>query len=340
MTNRAVSSPLPCGLRRTRRRDHEPPPVVARLGWRFHHVGVPTATARPGEIFLEAFGLHVSGFGSSPYGVEWMRFDPDSALHELIRTVPHVAFEVDDLEAALAGQQVLHPPGSPSEGVRSAMIAHDGAPIELISFARPPARTPRDGDDAEAEAGVALRFPEPADAVPLFDAVRESIAELHPWAPWCPLTYGLDDAARWVGEQPAAREAGTAFEFVVVDAGGRILGCCGVNQVNRGFRLGNLGYWIRTSATGRGRATRAARLAAEWAFANTDLQRLELLVAVENRASQAVAAKAGGALEGRLRCRFVVHGRTQDAFVYSIVRPASHEAPGAGIAFPLRDSAP
>ena len=53
-----------------------------------------------------------------------------------------------------------------------------------------------------------------------------------------------------------------------------------------------------------------------------------------------VAAKAGGALEGRLRCRFVVHGRTQDAFVYSIVRPASHEAPGAGIAFPLRDSAP
>lgn len=178
---------------------------------------------------------------------------------------------------------------------------------------------------------VTLRFPEPRDVEPLFAAVRESIPELHPWAPWCPLTYGLADAARWVGQQPAAREAGTAFEFVVVDADGRILGCCGVNQINAGFRLGNLGYWVRSTATRRGIATAAARRAADWAFRNTDLHRLELLVAVENHASQAVALKAGATLEGRLRCRFLVHGRFQDAFVYSILRPLPHPCsePGA-----------
>ena len=110
---------------------------------------------------------------------------------------------------------------------------------------------------------VTLRFPEPRDVEPLFAAVRESIPELHPWAPWCPLTYGLADAARWVGQQPAAREAGTAFEFVVVDADGRILGCCGVNQINAGFRLGSLGYWVRSSAARRGVATAAARQAAD-----------------------------------------------------------------------------
>jgi hypothetical protein len=121
-------------LQFTRRRGHEPPPVTAQLGWRYHHVGIPTSVARPGETYLEQLGFFVAGFRASPYGVEWMRFEKGSPVHELIRTVPHVAFEVDDLDAAIAGQHVICPPGSPSEGVRSAMIVHDGAPIELISF--------------------------------------------------------------------------------------------------------------------------------------------------------------------------------------------------------------
>jgi len=118
------------------RLDHEPPPAIAKLGWRYHHLGIPTDVPRPGETHLQEFGLYVSGFGTSPYGVEWMRFEAHSPLHELIRTVPHVAFEVDDLDAALEGQEVIHPPGSPSAGVRAAMIVHDGAPIELITFGR------------------------------------------------------------------------------------------------------------------------------------------------------------------------------------------------------------
>lgn len=74
------------------RLDHEFPPAIAQWGWRFHHVGIPTSTPGPGETHLEAFGMHVSGFPESPYGVEWMRFDPDSPVSELIRTVPHLAF--------------------------------------------------------------------------------------------------------------------------------------------------------------------------------------------------------------------------------------------------------
>ena len=118
------------------RRDHEPPPVVSKLGWRYHHVGIPTDSPRPNEKHLDAFGLHVSGFSTSPFGIEWMRYSEDSPLHPAIRTIPHVAFEVDDLDAALEGQEVIHPPGSPSEGVRAAMILVDGAPVELIWFSR------------------------------------------------------------------------------------------------------------------------------------------------------------------------------------------------------------
>lgn len=129
-----ISDPSPVGLRFTTRLNHEPPPVTTQLGWRYHHVGIPSTVIRAGETHLRQFGLFVVGFSTSPYGIEWMRFEPGSPIHELIRTVPHVAFEVDDLDAALEGQTVIHSPGSPSEGLRSAMIVHNGAPVELISF--------------------------------------------------------------------------------------------------------------------------------------------------------------------------------------------------------------
>lgn len=118
------------------RRDDEPPVALARWGWRYHHTGIPTTQPREHERYLEQFGVHVSGFPESPYGIEWMRFEPGSPVANLIRSVPHVAFEVDDLDEAIAGKEVLAAPNSPSQGVRVAMIVHDGCPIELLQFTR------------------------------------------------------------------------------------------------------------------------------------------------------------------------------------------------------------
>ena len=80
--------------------------------------------------------LSVSGFASSPFGAEWMRFDEECGMHELIQTVPHIAFVVEDLDFELAtrGFTILTKPNPPSEGVRVAMIEHNGVPIELIEF--------------------------------------------------------------------------------------------------------------------------------------------------------------------------------------------------------------
>jgi len=118
------------------RGDDEPPAATARLGWRYHHIGIPTEVPHPGEKYIPQYKMYVSGFSSSPYGIEWMRFEAGCPLHEIIRSVPHIAFEVDDLDAALEGQEVISPPGSPSDGVRAAMIVHNGAPVELIAFRR------------------------------------------------------------------------------------------------------------------------------------------------------------------------------------------------------------
>ena len=101
---------------------------------RYHHLGVPTEIPRKDEVFLADFGVHVSSYRANPFGIEWMRYEEDSPLPEMVRTLPHLAFQVEDLDAALEGREVLIPPNSPSGGVRVAFIVHDGAPVEFLEF--------------------------------------------------------------------------------------------------------------------------------------------------------------------------------------------------------------
>ena len=117
-----------------KRRDNEPPQVIAHNGWRYHHLGIPTEKPRPGEHYIKHLKIYVSGFETSPYGIEWIRFDNDCPISDIVKTVPHIAFEVDNLATALQGKQVISQPGSPSKGVKVAMIVDNGAPIELIEF--------------------------------------------------------------------------------------------------------------------------------------------------------------------------------------------------------------
>jgi hypothetical protein len=101
---------------------------------RYHHLGIPTAIARENETYLPEFKMYVSGFDISPYGVEWIRFESDCPLPELVRTVPHIAFEVEDLEEEIRGKEVIISPNSPSPGVTVAFIVDNGAPVEFLQF--------------------------------------------------------------------------------------------------------------------------------------------------------------------------------------------------------------
>jgi hypothetical protein len=101
---------------------------------KYHHLGIPTLQRHDGEEYLEQFKTFVSGFETSPYGIEWMRYEPDAPLPEVVKTVPHIAFEVDDLAKELEGKEILIAPNSPSEGVMVAFIIDNGAPVEFLQF--------------------------------------------------------------------------------------------------------------------------------------------------------------------------------------------------------------
>ena len=118
------------------RLDHELAECIKEWGWEYHHLGIPTKEKMPNEKYIPHFKFYVSGFPTSPFGVEWMRFDADSPIHPLVQAIPHVAFKVENLDYELTAHNfnVITAPNPPSAGVRVAMIEHNGAPIELIEF--------------------------------------------------------------------------------------------------------------------------------------------------------------------------------------------------------------
>lgn len=118
------------------RRDSDLPKIIEEWGWKYHHMGIPTDIKMENEKYIPHLKFYVSGFDKSPYGIEWMRFEKDSSIHELIQKVPHIAFQVENLDLELSKRnfEILTKPNSPSDDVRVAMIKHNGAPIELIEF--------------------------------------------------------------------------------------------------------------------------------------------------------------------------------------------------------------
>src|SRR5438309_1390880 len=100
----------------------------------FHHVGVITDRRHSAEIYVPETKVYVTNPNDHPYRVEYLRFEPDSPVTGPVRNQPHMAFQVDDLDLAIAGEQVLLGPFRAMEGLRVVFILKDGAVFEFMQF--------------------------------------------------------------------------------------------------------------------------------------------------------------------------------------------------------------
>lgn len=167
---------------------------------------------------------------------------------------------------------------------------------------------------------IRLRRFRPDDIDALYEAATESVAEVHPWMPWCHPEYSRDESIAWVQSRQAAWERDEEYTFVIADSRtDRFLGSCGLNQIDRLRLRANLGYWVRTNESGRGIATAATRLLARFGFEELGLQRIEIIAAVNNLGSQRVATKAGATRECIARNRMRMHDRQVDAVCFSLI---------------------
>ena len=159
---------------------------------------------------------------------------------------------------------------------------------------------------------LTLRPWAPADAEAIVECI-DGDPEIARWLDQVPQPYSLEDAKAYIsglGEQAFA---------IVENETGRVVGSIGFGPVTDG--VGEIGYWLRADARGRGLGTRALALISRWAVARGDVSRVQLRADPENEASCRVAEKAGFQREGVLRS---AHwnprlGRRQDWVMYSLL---------------------
>ena len=135
-----------------------------------------------------------------------------------------------------------------------------------------------------------------------------------------PPNYTERDGREFMGTSEARRTAGEALEFAAVDAGdGTLLGSVGIHKLDWDQGSAEIGYWVGSPARRRGVATRAVRLLGGYALGELGLRRIEIIVHVDNHASQRVAERAGAVREGLDRREIGRHGIC-DVVVFALTR--------------------
>jgi RimJ/RimL family protein N-acetyltransferase len=153
--------------------------------------------------------------------------------------------------------------------------------------------------EALTDGATALRPWRDSDQQALVEACQDP--EIARWTR-VPADYGSSDAKAYLLQRFDMLSLGLAAPFAIVAApDGVLLGSVSLLRIASEHRRAEVGYWLAREARGGGHATRAVALICAWGFETLGLERIDLLAAVGNRASQKVAERTGFTAEGVLR---------------------------------------
>jgi RimJ/RimL family protein N-acetyltransferase len=172
--------------------------------------------------------------------------------------------------------------------------------------------------DPLVDGDTALRPWRDADLPELVQACRDR--EIVRWTS-VPANYTEADAHNYLRQRYDAAFAGLTAPFAVVHASdGRLLGSISLLRLSWEHARGEVGYWLAAQARGQGHATRAVRLICAWGLDALRLERIDLMAATGNPASQRVAERAGFTREAVLRSYMQGAFERQDMVMFGLLR--------------------
>ncbi len=167
-----------------------------------------------------------------------------------------------------------------------------------------------------------IRTPLPGDGADVHAAIEESRAELTPWMPWSQGEQSVDMVEANVREAHADFLARRNLRLhLYLRDGGGFVGSSGLHEIDWAVPRFEIGYWVRSSMSGRGFATEATRRIADFAFDELEAQRVEIWCDARNERSAGVAQRAGFTFEARLsRNRIGADGVLADSLCFVRLR--------------------
>lgn len=165
---------------------------------------------------------------------------------------------------------------------------------------------------------TALRAWRDSDLRPLVTACQDP--EISRWTR-VPFPYGPSDARNYLLQRHDALHAGASAPFAVVRAEDRdqLLGSISLMRFSWKNARAEVGYWLARDARGQGHITRAVRLITNWGFVHLGLQRIDLVAATGNPASQRVAERCGFTREAVLRSYMVSKTGRDDMVAFGLL---------------------
>jgi RimJ/RimL family protein N-acetyltransferase len=174
------------------------------------------------------------------------------------------------------------------------------------------------GADPLVDGPTALRPWRETDVPGIVAACQDPDISRWTRVPW---PYGEADArAYMLSRHDAIRTAtGAPFAIVAADEDTRLLGSISLMRFDWDHARCEVGYWLSPEGRGAGHATRGLRLICGWAFQQLGIERIELMAATGNPASQRVAERGGFEREAVLRSYLVGRDGRQDMVMFGLL---------------------
>jgi len=162
------------------------------------------------------------------------------------------------------------------------------------------------------------------DGATLNEAIAESLEELRPWMPFARILPTVEESEIFTRQAHVDYLKRTNLHMRLFDkVTDQFIGCSGLHQIDWDTRNFEIGYWIRSSCSGKGYMTEAVNGLTDFAVHTLGANRIEIRCSARNFKSAAVAERAGFTLDGILRSnRRGEDGELHDSKVYAKVRGA------------------
>ena len=156
----------------------------------------------------------------------------------------------------------------------------------------------------------------------IYQAIKNSYNEISPWLDWLTPHYSIKNAGDFVRFQVQNWNEDVEYTYTIRNRNNDFIGVIGLHVFDNNNDVASIGYWVDSRYTRKGFCSDAVQLLVQNAIPQLNLIRVEIIVALNNHASQRVAEKAGACFEAILKNRIRIRGLPVDAKVFAFTNPA------------------
>ena len=175
-------------------------------------------------------------------------------------------------------------------------------------------------EEIKVDNKITLRATSEETAEEKLASILASRDQLLPWLPWVHLYDGdgLENLKEYQRSKLAEFKEDKTYSYDIL-YDGHFAGNLEVMKISEDDHRCEIGYWLASSATGKGIMTKSVKKVIEELQDKLKMHRIEIMAAEDNKASRAVIERVGGKLEGILKDWFRLEGEYHNLAIYGIV---------------------